>query len=70
MSIYADHAATTAMSEAAIGAMTRCMREEYGNPSSLYKIGQRAKEVLEQAREDVASVIGAEARSKVVPGIW
>ena len=62
MSIYADHAATTAMSEAAIDAMTRCMREEYGNPSSLYKIGQRAKEVLEQAREDVASVIGAEPR--------
>ena len=62
MSIYADHAATTAMSEAAIDAMTRCMREEYGNPSSLYQIGQRAKEVLEQAREDVASVIGAEAR--------
>ena len=62
MSIYADHAATTAMSEAAIEAMTRCMREEYGNPSSLYRIGQQAKEVLEQAREDVASVINAEAR--------
>ena len=62
MSIYADHAATTAMSEAAIDAMTRCMREEYGNPSSLYKIGQRAKEILEQAREDIASVINAEPR--------
>ena len=62
MSIYADHAATTTMSEAAIEAMTRCMREEYGNPSSLYRIGQRAREVLEQAREDVASVINAEAR--------
>ena len=62
MSIYADHAATTAMSEAAIEAMTRCMREEYGNPSSLYRIGQRAREVLEQAREDVASVVNAEAR--------
>ena len=62
MSIYADHAATTAMSAAAIDAMTRCMREEYGNPSSLYRIGQRAKEVLEQAREDVASVISAEPR--------
>ena len=59
MSIYADHAATTAMSEAAIEAMTRCMREEYGNPSSLYRIGQRAKETLEQAREEVASVINA-----------
>ncbi len=62
MSIYADHAATTAMSEAAIETMTRCMREVYGNPSSLYRIGQQAKEVLEQAREDVAAVINAESR--------
>ena len=62
MSIYADHAATTAMSEAAIEAMTHCMREYYGNPSSLYRIGQQAKEVLEQAREDIASVIHAEPR--------
>ena len=62
MNIYADHAATTAMSEAAIDAMTRCMREQFGNPSSLYRIGQRAKEILEQSREDVASVIHAEPR--------
>ena len=62
MSIYADHAATTAMSEAAIDAMTRCMREEYGNPSSLYRIGQQAKETLEKAREEIAAVIGAEPR--------
>ena len=62
MSIYADHAATTAMSEAAIDAMTRCMREEYGNPSSLYRIGQQAKETLENAREEIAAVIGAEPR--------
>ena len=65
MSIYADHAATTAMSEAAVDAMTRCMREYYGNPSSLYRIGQRAKEVLEQAREDIASVIHAEPKEIV-----
>ena len=62
MSIYADHAATTAMSEAAIDAMTRCMRKEYGNPSSLYRIGQQAKETLEKAREEIASVINAEPR--------
>ena len=62
MNIYADHAATTAMSEAAIEAMTRCMREEYGNPSSLYRIGQHAKETLEKAREEIAAVIGAQAR--------
>ncbi len=62
MSIYADHAATTAMSEAAIAAMTQCMREEYGNPSSLYRIGQQAKETLENAREEIAAVINAEPR--------
>jgi Cysteine sulfinate desulfinase/cysteine desulfurase and related enzymes len=62
MRIYADHAATTAMSPAAIDAVTRCMREEYGNPSSLYRLGQQAKETLENARADVAAVIGAEPR--------
>ena len=62
MSIYADHAATTAMSEAAIDAMTQCMRKDYGNPSSLYRIGQQAKETLEKAREEIAAVIGAEPR--------
>ena len=62
MSIYADHAATTAMSEAAIAAMTQCMREEYGNPSSLYRIGQQAKEALENARQEIAAVINAEPR--------
>ena len=60
MQIYADNAATTKMSRAAIDAMLRCMEEEYGKPSSLYGIGQRAKEILEQARADVAKVIGAE----------
>ena len=57
--IYADNAATTRMSEAAVNTMISMMRETYGNPSSLYGVGQRAKEVLEQAREDVASVIHA-----------
>ena len=60
MQIYADNAATTKMSRTAIDAMLRCMEGEYGNPSSLYAIGQKAKEILEQARADVAKVIGAE----------
>ena len=62
VNIYADNAATTPMSEAAIQAMNACMREYYGNPSSLYSIGQRAKEKLEEARAEVASLIGAETR--------
>ena len=65
MAIYADHAATTAMSEKAMEAVIRCMREDYGNPSSLYRLGQRAKELLEGAREEVASVIHAEPREIV-----
>ena len=59
MMIYADNAATTKMSRAAIDAMLPCMERDFGNPSSLYTIGQRAKELLEQARADVAAVIGA-----------
>ncbi len=57
--IYADNAATTRLSPAAADAMIACMKENYGNPSSLYALGQRAKEALERAREDVAGVIGA-----------
>ena len=57
--IYADNAATTRMSETAIHTMTALMTESWGNPSSLYMHGQKAKEVLEAAREDVAAVIGA-----------
>ena len=58
--IYADNAATTKMSEAAINTMINVMKESYGNPSSLYGIGQHAKEVLEEARAKIASVIGAD----------
>ena len=62
MQIYADNAATTKMSEAAIKAMTDCMRNHWGNPSSLYTIGQKAKEKLEEAREQIAAVINASPR--------
>ena len=60
--IYADNAATTRMSEKAIQTMVTLLKEVYGNPSSLYGFGQKAKEILEQARADVASVIGADPR--------
>ena len=60
--IYADNAATTKMSAAAIETMTSLLNETWGNPSSLYGFGQKAKEVLESAREKVAAVIGAQPR--------
>ncbi len=63
--IYADNAATTKMSEAAIHTMVSLLNETWGNPSSLYEHGQKAKEVLEKAREEVAAAIGAEPREIV-----
>ena len=62
MRIYADNAATTKPSRAAIEAMLPFLEEEYGNPSSLYALGQRANEALERAREDIAAVIRADPR--------
>jgi len=50
------------MSEIAIKAYVDAARDTWGNPSSLYGVGQNAKELLEQAREDVASVIHADPR--------
>ena len=65
MVIYADNAATTRMSRAAIEKMTPYLAECYGNPSALYSLGQRAKDALEEARETVARLIGAEPREIV-----
>ena len=62
MKIYADNAATTRMSRTAIDAMIPYMEKVYGNPSSLYSIGQEAKEALDQAREEVAAVINADPK--------
>ena len=58
--IYADNAATTKMSRVAIDTMMECMEKNYGNPSSLYSIGQEAKEILEDARKTVAEVINSD----------
>ncbi len=57
--IYADNAATTKMSRTALEAMLPCMEEIWGNASSLYGFGQKAKEALEAARAKVAACFGA-----------
>ncbi len=62
MQVYADNAATTKMSAAAINAMVPCFEKFYGNPSSLHSIGQEAKEVLEDCRARMAAVLGCEPR--------
>ena len=58
--IYADNAATTAMSDKAIEALTPYLKEVYGNPSSLHTVGQTAKEALEEARARVAKCLNAD----------
>lgn len=60
--IYADNAATTRMSQAAIDAMLPYLAENYGNPSSLYAFGQQAKEALEDARSRIAACLHADPR--------
>ena len=60
--IYADNAATTKLSEAALSAMLPYLREEYGNPSGLYAFAQRQKEVLERCRGEIAKILNCEAR--------
>ena len=60
MYVYADHAATTPVHEAARKAMLHCLEEDYGNPSSLHSVGQRAREILDEARADVAACLNAE----------
>ena len=62
MFVYADNAATTSVSKAAVDAMMPYLTTCYGNPSSLYAFAQDAKEALEAARKTVADIIGAEPR--------
>ena len=57
--IYADHAATAALSHTALRAMEPYFTQKYGNPSSLYGFGQQAKADLEKARADLAACLNA-----------
>ena len=59
MKVYADNAATTKISDAALEKLNSVMKDTFGNPSSLYKVGQSAKKVLEDSREEIATLIGA-----------
>ena len=62
MYVYADNAATTAMSQVAIDAMVPYFNKVFGNPSSLHSTGQEAKEALDAARATVAACLGCEPR--------
>ena len=57
--VYADNAATTKLSETALNAMLPWLKEGYGNPSSVYRLGRASRRALDQARDQVAAALGA-----------
>ena len=56
---YMDHAATTPLSKEALEAMMPYLTTEYGNASTVYTYGQRAKAAVERSRRTIAATIGA-----------
>lgn len=65
MEVYLDYAATTPLDEAVLAAMLPYLHGGFGNASSLHRAGQRARRVVETAREQVAAAIGAQPREIV-----
>jgi len=60
LQVYADNAATTRMSPEVLAAMTPFFQGEYGNASSLYRLGQTARKAVETAREQAAALLGCD----------
>lgn len=57
--IYLDNSATTQIDEAVLDAMMPWMREQYGNASSIYRLGRNARVAIEDARSEIAALINA-----------
>jgi cysteine desulfurase len=60
MRVYFDHNATTPVDVSAADTMMRVLRDEYGNASSVHRLGQQAKSIMDEARSAVSTLIGAE----------
>ena len=65
MAIYLDHAATTPLHTDVLDAMLPYLREHHGNPSSIHASGRRARQGVDEAREQIAALIGAKPREIV-----
>jgi cysteine desulfurase len=65
MAIYLDHAATTPLHREVLEAMLPYLTEHHGNPSSIHASGRRARQGLDEAREEIAALIGAKPREIV-----
>jgi len=59
--VYLDNAATTPVREEALQAMLPYLKEDYGNPSSIYQLGRKARQAAEESREKVAASLGAQS---------
>ena len=59
--VYFDSAATTSVSENVVKAMTSCLTNDYGNPSSTHSFGRSAKSLIEQARKNIAKQLKVSA---------
>lgn len=66
--VYLDHAASTPLDPEVLEAMLPYLREDFGNPSSLHRFGQRARGAIDEARSRVASLIGARDAEIVFTG--
>ncbi len=66
--VYLDHAATTPMRPEAVAAMLPYLSEHFGNPSGSHSVARRAKEALEDARDEAAAALGCRSRELVFTG--
>ncbi len=64
--IYLDHNATTPVFPEVVDAMRACWSEPYLNPASQHEFGRRARRTLEDARDRIAELLGANARDRVI----
>jgi cysteine desulfurase len=63
---YLDHNATTPVRPQVLEAMLPYLREDYGNPNSDHRLGQRARKAVERSREEVAALLGAAEPGEIV----
>src|SRR5918998_2552795 len=66
--IYLDHAATTPVDPEVLAAMLPYFTERYGNPSSIYQLGQESRAAIDQARTACARVLACEPGEIIVTG--
>ena len=68
--IYLDHAATTPTDPEVVKAMLPYFADAFGNPSSIHSFGQETKAAVEEARDNIASLIGAKSEEIAPPAAW